>query len=185
MKKSILTVLTLLGLITCDSSHPSDSGEDLSFQITFDVDQRKNGEASLSFEIAIDSGHYFVSPHSEGFHQRLIFSIQDTDSLLLDGELIEHPKSLDEYDNLTDKQGKFVRENTTYSQSLIINSPTDFEVTGLIWLGMLPESQPYEVRFIIYNRSGKLVVEKTSTVTSDYPTFWDKKRVDIPLLQLE
>lgn len=182
MNKSIVVVLTLLSLTACYPSqyeHTTDEGKH--FEITFDIDQEKNREASLSFEVAIDSGHYFVSPHSEGFHQRLIFSIEDTDSLLLTSELIEYPLTSEEYDKLSDKKGKFVRENTTYKQHLIINAQNDFEVSGLIWLEMLPNGQPYEIRFVVSNRSGKLMIEETSTLTSGYPTFWDKKRVDIPL----
>ena len=181
MKKSIIAVLTLLSLTACYSSQYQDSDEGRHFEITFDIDQEKNGEASLTFEFTIDSGYYFVSPHSEGFHQRLIFSIEDTDSLLLNGELIEYPLAREEYDKLSDKQGKFVRENTTYNQNLIIGSQNDFEVSGLIWLEMRPNCQPYEIRFVVSNRSGKLMIEKTSTSTSSYPTFWDKKRFDIPL----
>lgn len=181
IKKSILAVLVLFNLTTCDSPQYQHSDEGRHFEITFEIDQELSGEASLTFEIVIDSGYYFVSPHSEGFHQRLRFSIEDTDSLLLNGELIEYPLTLEEYDNLSDKHGKFAWKNTTYIQNLIIGSQNDFEVSGLIWLEMLPNGQPYEVRFVVSNKSGKLTIEKTSTSTSDYPTFWDKKRVDIPV----
>jgi hypothetical protein len=181
MKKLIIAVLTLLSLAACNSSQHQHLDEDRHFETTFDIVQEKNGEASLTFKVAIDSGYYFVSPHSEGFHQRLRFSIEDTDGLLLNGELIEYPLTLEEYDNLSDKQGKFAWKNTTYIQNLIIGSQNDFEVSGLIWLEMLPNSQPYEVRFVVSNKSGKLTIEKTSTSTSGYPTFYDKKRVDIPL----
>jgi hypothetical protein len=171
----------LFSLSTCDSPQHKHSNEGRHFEITFDIDQEKNGEASLTFEIAVDSGYYFVSPHSEGFHQRLIFSIENSDSLLLNGQLNEYPKTWEEYDKLSDKLGRFVRENTAYNQNLTIGSKNDFEVSGLIWLEISPNGQPYEIRFVITNRSRKLMIEKKSISSSGYPTFWDKKRVDIPL----
>lgn len=180
MKKSTLAVLTLLSLTACYSPQYQQSDEERHFEITFDIDQEENGEASLTFEVTVDSGYYFVSPHSEGFHQRLIFSIENTDHLLLNGELIEYPLTEEEYDKLSDKEGKFVRENTTYNQNLIINAQNDFEVSGLIWLEMRPYNHPYETSFVVSNKSGKLMIEKTSTSTSGYPTFSDKKRLDIP-----
>ncbi len=181
IKKPLLSVLVLASLTTCYSPEYQHSEEGKHFEITFDLDQGKNEEATLTFKIAPDSGYYFVSPHSEGFHQRLIFSIEDTDSLLLLGALIEYPETREEYDSLSDKQGRFARESTTYRQNLTIDSQNDFEVSGLIWLEMRPNLQPYEIRFIVSNKSGQLMVEDISISTSDYPTFWDKKRVDIPL----
>lgn len=181
MKKSIILILTFFCLAACYSPRYQASDEGIHFGVSFEIDQEKNGEASLTFEITLDSGYYFVSPHSEGFHQRLVFSMEDTDSLLLDGELIEYPLASEEYDKLLDKQGKFVRKNITYNQNLIIGSQNDFVVSGLIWLEMRPNCQPYEIRFVVSNSSGKLMVEKTSTSFSTYPTFWDRKSVDIPL----
>lgn len=180
MEKSILAVLTLLSFTACYSPQYQQPDEGRHFEITFDIDQEENGEASLTFEVALDSGYYFVSPHSEGFHQRLIFSIENTGSLLLNGGLIEDPLTGEGYDRLSDKQGRFVRENTTYNQNLIIDSQNDFEVSGLIWLEMRPSAHPYEIKFVVSNKSGKLMIEKTSTSSSGYPTFGDKKRVDIP-----
>tara|TARA_R110002050_G_scaffold109799_2_gene221497 strand:- start:18077 stop:18637 length:561 start_codon:yes stop_codon:yes gene_type:complete len=181
IKKSILAVLVIFSLTTCVSPQYQQTDEGRHFEITLGIDQEKNGEASLTFEIALDSGYYFVSPHSEGFHQRLLFSIEDTDSLLLNSELIENPKTKEEYDKESGKVGNFVRVKTTYLQKLIIGSQNDFEVSGLIWLAISPIHQPYEIRFVISNRSGKLMIEKKRISTSGYPTFWDKKRVDIPV----
>lgn len=181
IKKSVLAAFVLLGLKSCDSNQYQHLDEDRHFEITFEMDQEKDKEASLSFEIALDSGYYFVSPHSEGWHQRLIFSIENTDSLLLAGELIELPETREEYDNLSEKEGNFVRKNTTYSQNLTVDTQNDFEVAGLIWFEMRPNCQPYEIRFVVSNNSGKLMIEKKSISTSDYPTFWDQKRVDTPL----
>ncbi|MFK8036698.1 MAG: hypothetical protein AB8B74_00280 [Crocinitomicaceae bacterium] len=180
IKKIIVGVFILPCLVACHSSQHKHSNN-RHFEITFRIDQEKNREASLIFEIALDSGYYFVSPSSDGFHQRMIFSIEDTDNLLLNGKLIEFPLPWDEFDKLSDKQGKFVRENTTYKQNVIMGSQNNFEVSGLIWLEMHPDYQPYEIRFVVSNTSGKLVVEETSTTASGYPTFSDKKRVDTPL----
>ena len=179
--KYLITILTLLGLVACHSPQPQGVEEDKPFDITFDVEQEENDAASFTFAIALDTGYYIVSPYSTGHHQRLIFSIEDTDNLLLNGELIEAPLAIQEYDQLSDKEGKFVRKNTTYTQHLTIGSHDDFEVAGLIWLELRPDCLPYEVRFTISNKAGKLIVKQTSISLADYPTFWDKKRVDMPL----
>lgn len=185
IRSTLLSAIVFFSFIACNSPKYQHSDESTHFEITFDINQGENAKASLIFEIALDSGYYFGSPHSKGHHQRLIFSIENTDSLLLDGELIEYPKTREEYDYLSDKQGKFVRVKTTYSQNLTIGSQNDFEVLGLVWLAMLPSYQPYEINFTITNKSGQLMVENISISTSDYPTFWDKKRVDVSRIYSE
>lgn len=132
----------------------------------------------LTFTVELDSGCYFVSPHSSGYHQRLIFSIEDTDSLLLNDVLLESPQTFEEYGDISNKRGGFVRETTTYYQNVIVNSQNDFEVSGLIWFEVRPVCQPYEIEFIISHSSVRLEVDKTTTTISNYPTFWDLKRVD-------
>ncbi|MBD3638602.1 MAG: hypothetical protein HUJ25_14710 [Crocinitomicaceae bacterium] len=182
MKTSLIAILLAVVFVACDSPQDKEETTDKNyFEITFGIDQEKNEEATLTFEIALDSGYYFLSPHTEGLGQRLLFSVLDTDNLLLDGELEEYPKPREEFDELTGKQGKFVRKNTTYNQNLIVNSSDDFEVSGLIWLEILPVYQPYQVSFVISHKSGELEIEEISTSVTGYPTFWDKKRIDIPI----
>ncbi len=175
-----LIVLVTICFVNCSSPHDQPREEDQHFEVNFDLTQASNKKATLSFEIALDSGYYFVSPHSEGFHQRLLFSIENTDKLLLQGELMEIPETHEEYDDLSEKQGRFVRENTTYRQSMIIGTQNDFVVSGLIWLVVAPTYQPYEISFILSSRSGHLRIEDISTSISGFPTFWDKKRLDTP-----
>lgn len=160
-------------------------GEEEHFDIKFEIEEMQNEQYSLIFTFELDSGYYFVSPNSNAHHQVLIFSIEDTDSLLMNGVLIESPRTFEEYDVLSNKGGEYVRETTKYYQDLMVNSENDFEVSGLIWFELLPTCQPYEIEFIISHSSGKLEVSKTSTTTSSYPTFWDKKRVDIKNLDKE
>lgn len=176
--KYIRTALVLLSISSCYTSEYNVSDDYKHFEINFTVDQNENMEGVLTFDIKLDSGYYFVSPHSEGFHQRLIFSIENTDNILLNGKLTEYPKSLEGLDQLSGKKGNFVRENTEYKQDLTIKSEDDFDVSGLIWLEIRPNCQPYEISFIISNKSGKLKIENTNISSSGYPTFWDMKRVD-------
>ena len=176
--KYILRTLILLSISSCYTSEYSVSDESKHFEIDFTIEQNENMEGILTFDIKLDSGYYFVSPHSQGIHQRLIFSIENTDNILLNGNLIEHPTSLEEFDQLSEKKGKFVRENTVYKQKLTIKSGNDFDVSGLIWLEIRPNCQPYEISFIISNKSGKLKVENSKLIASGYPTFWDMKRID-------
>lgn len=176
--KYILTALVLLSISSCYTSEYNVSDDYKHFEINFTIDQNENMEGVLTFDIKLDSGYYFVSPHSEGFHQRLIFSIENTHNILLNGKLTEYPKSLEGLDQLSGKKGNFVRENTVYKQNLTIKSEDDFDVSGLIWLEIRPNCQPYEISFIISNKSGKLKIENTNISLSGYPTFWDMKRVD-------
>ena len=148
------------------------------FDILFDVEEQGSGVYNLNFTVELDSGYYFVSPHSNGHHQRLLFSIENTDSLILDGELSEFPRTFEEYDDLSGKLGRYARETTKYSQNLKINTENDFELSGLIWFEVRPICQPYEIEFTISCQSGKLEVSKKGEILSNYPTFWDLKRVD-------
>ncbi len=180
IRKAILLLLVLLSVITCDWSESGNELEHYPFEIRFDTQKDEMGQAFLSFTIDLDSGKYYVSPHSGGFHQRLIFSLEETDSLFLLGDLVEYPKTYNDYDSLSDKEGRFVREKTTFLQRMTVSSQNNFKVSGLIWLGMLPGEQPFEINFILSQQSGKLEIENIKRKVSDYPSFWDNKRLDTP-----
>ncbi|MFK8045935.1 MAG: hypothetical protein AB8B72_10605, partial [Crocinitomicaceae bacterium] len=151
------------------------------FNVSFAIEEAETGEMTLVFEITTDSGYYFVSPHSEGLLQRLIFSTANTEYLSLTGELVERPLTWQEVDGRSGKKGRFVRKQTTYYQSINVKTETNFNVAGLIWLEILPSNQPYEVGFLVSKQAGKLTVEKISIQESSYPTFSDKKRLDVPV----
>lgn len=180
INNSVSYLLPLICLIISCTPPIEDSAANRHFEINFEIHQQNDEMAALTFELVPDPEYYLVSPHSEGFHQRLIFSIENNDQLLLDGDLIEAPKTEREYDKLTDKEGSFVREPTTYKQNLIVNTQNDFEVDGLIWLEILPNGQAYEIHFVLSYRSRKLSIKHVRISTSDYPSFWDKKKLDLP-----
>ena len=88
---------------------------------------------------------------------------------------MEIPQSQEAYDQVSDKEGNFVRQDTRYRQEFTIHSQDDFEVPGLIWLEIRPDCQPYEIRFVIAQQSQQLRVDHVEISASSYPTFWDKK----------
>lgn len=177
--KYVILPLLLLFILGCVSK-PAQlvQSEQSHFEISFKVDNANQENPILSFSIDLDTGFYYVSPYSEGFHQRLLFSLEKSGSLELKGELLESPRSIWEYDEFSKKEGLFVRTSTTYSQELYIHSSNDFKIKGLIWLGLLPINQPYEVNFNLSYASEELQVKDVRTTPSTYPTFYDNKRLD-------
>lgn len=175
IKKLTSYLLILLCFAGCHPTEYQASDENRHFDIAFDIQQNNSGVASLTFDLSPDVDYYFVSPHSKGHHQLLRFSMEDSQLLSFNGALIESPPTQEEYDELSDKQGSFVRQKTRYRQKLTIHSQDDFEVPGLIWFEIRPDCQPYEIRFVVVQQAQQLRVDRIEISTSGYPTFWDKK----------
>jgi hypothetical protein len=97
------------------------------------MDKINEDHYSLSATIELDSGSYVISPYStDEFYLPFGMVINDTSALIVQGDLLETPDSVEEHDSYLNLPIKVVRVNTTYQQNLKIASKDDFEVPGLI-----------------------------------------------------
>lgn len=136
------------------------------FEINLDIDKSNDTQYSLTVDFKLDKGSYIISPFSkDDFY--LPFSIAINESKFIQpGQLLEAPITVEELDTIINKQVRFVRENTTFTQNIKVLNQDDFEVTGLIEFLIEPQCIPYDVEFVISKNSGKLNVEKTKTYIS-------------------
>jgi hypothetical protein len=177
MKNMIYLLCILPAIVSCQSNDTNQDNE-RHFDISIAIKKLSSNQISLHFTIDLDTGYYYVSPHTNGHHQRLIFSIEKSNALIYSGDLMETPAARESYDEISNKSGKFVRKKTEYQQLLDLPSSDDFSVKGMIWLEIRPVLQPYEIHFNIQQKNGILTIDNLQIILSDYPTFFDNKRLD-------
>ena len=137
------------------------------FDVQFQIDQIGGDQYNLVATILLDDGAYIVSPFSkDSTYGHFYFTIEDTKYLISDNQLLEIPKSVEEYDPIIEAPVNFVRVNTTYQQKLKLINQEDFEVAGLVEFLLEPICIPYDVEFKLTYQNGKMKVEKTKTVIS-------------------
>ena len=74
-----------------------------------------------------------------------------------------------ELDTILKEPVRFIRENTTFKQTLKSTSNGDFEVPGLVEFLLEPSCIAYDVTLIISSHNGGMSVVKTNTeISSEY-----------------
>ena len=74
-----------------------------------------------------------------------------------------------ELDTILKEPVRFIRENTTFKQTLRPTSNGDFEVSGLVEFLLEPSCIAYDVTLIISSCNGEMSVVKTNTeISSEY-----------------
>ena len=177
MKHLLFFILILTVFVSCQSNEIQHDNE-RHFDISFGIESISSDKLKLQFTIELDSGYYYVSPFTNGHHQRLIFSIENSNKLSYHGDLVESPAVRESYDEVSQKSGKFVRQNTEYQQLLDLSTSDDFSIKGMIWLEIRPTCQPFEIHFLICQKNGVLAIDNLQIILSEYPTFIDNKRLD-------
>ncbi len=137
------------------------------FGIDLVIDKIDDDQYNFGVTIQLEKGSYVISPFSnDDIYGHFEISIDENKNFLSDKTLLEIPSSVEEMDPIIKEKVKFVRVNTTYKQKVQRLSKNDFEVAGLIEFVLEPSCIPYDVEFVISNRSGKMEVEKTKTSIS-------------------
>jgi hypothetical protein len=140
------------------------------FNITLQLSNEENGLNSLSVFLEMDSGCYVISPFSEdSFYGHFIMSFEENNHFVLVNPILEFPKSVLELDTILKEPVRFIRENTTFKQTLRSTSNGDFEVSGLVEFLLEPSCIAYDVTLIISSCNGEMSVVKTNTeISSEY-----------------
>lgn len=113
----------------------------------------------LVAHMALDSGSWFVSPYSADRYQGYFnVSMADNNSLFLDRNFEERPRSMTRPDRWEGGVGHFVHENTSYAYNLRALTEEDFKVLGVVRFVIEPKCTLEEIPFSISQKGGKLSV---------------------------
>jgi hypothetical protein len=130
------------------------------YTLHFELDKTKDQQHILKIAIELHNKSYFVSPNAKrefkGKFRRDLGSTKDLD---YDGNLIETPLSIEEYDAHPFVNGtvNWVRENTSYIQPLELKTKDDFQVYGRIIFTIEPRCTLEEIPFLIIYKDGDLL----------------------------
>ncbi|MFT4779972.1 MAG: hypothetical protein ACJAU0_000139 [Flavobacteriales bacterium] len=134
------------------------------FDIELDLLQESQSSYTLVVALSMDSGSYVISSFSEDeFYLPFDVTMKSSSNLKFGNELRENPPSIEEYDAIIEKNVRFVRENTTFSQEMKVLSTNDFQVEGEIQFMIEPQCIPYAVDFLIIQEEGLLKVSEIKT----------------------
>ena len=132
------------------------------YQIKLDLHQLDNLKYNLEIQMFLNNEAYFVSPNAKGdFSGKFTFFIEENDSFILQGDLIESPLADKAHVKLPfiDDLENGVRENTSYKQLLQITNPDDFQINGYIQFTIEPRCTLEKIPIIIKSVNGKLKFE--------------------------
>lgn len=164
----LLTLLSVLGT-SCEAQplleaqqgegtgiHELDSDP---YALTLRLEGSAEDGYQLVAHVALDSGSWFVSPYSADRYQGYFtLSITDNDSLHLDRNFVETPKSMPRPDRWEGGLSHFVEQNTSYTYGLSVRTEKDFKVLGMVRFVIEPKCTLEEIPFSISQQSGKLTV---------------------------
>mgnify|MGYP000319827569 CR=1 FL=1 len=188
MKRAIAFLLVLLGFACSSQDKPIHESEivkkepsekvaidfDLSLGITNLVDNSYN----MSVNLDLEPGAYVVSPYSEDttyMHFNMFFP--ETNMLKANSDLLEEPRSVEEFDPILARKVRFIREKTTFQKKLTVLTTSDFEIEGRITFMIEPRCVPYDVVFSLKQSQGKLSIKQTeiAIASSYYPNRFPKQ----------
>lgn len=132
------------------------------YNLYFKIETTENNTQHLVVSIELKRGSHFISPHAKReFKGKLSISLASYDKLAFKEDLIETPRSIEEFDPHPFVNGlvNWVRVNTTYKQELNILSKDDFEVSGKVRFTIEPRCTLKEIPFTIYSKNGVMIVK--------------------------
>ncbi len=164
MNSSIIILLLLsLGYVS-DNNRLNDSSEKATsiiaaepYKIDIQINEAGKNEYQLIIKMELHNGAHFVSPNAKrDFTGKFFMNLGSYEHFTFDGILVEAPRSVEEVDPHPFVGGpvNWVRENTTYTQSLKLLSNHDFEVFGKIRFTIEPRCTLEEIPFAISYKNG-------------------------------
>ncbi|PNQ73076.1 hypothetical protein C1T31_08785 [Hanstruepera neustonica] len=132
------------------------------FAVAFRAEAQSHSLYNLIVDMRLKDGGHFVSPNATGyFSGKFTMVIDDTDAFEVIGKLIENPLTKEELDLHPFINGpvNWVRENTTYTQQIQLNTENSFEVHGYIQFTIEPACTLEKIPFIIKQNDGVLKFE--------------------------
>jgi hypothetical protein len=118
----------------------------------------------LNADLELADSSWIVSPFSEDdFYMPFTLTIEESDDVKLAGTLKERPPSIQEFDEIIEKEVSLVTGNTIFSHKLEVTATEAFKVKGKIEFMLEPLCVPYTVEFVISDDYEMVTVTKTGT----------------------
>jgi hypothetical protein len=180
MNKSITILLLLLGYSCANDKQQNNASKDIAYleesktampsiknetlnitdelyNLQIKIETTENNKHNLVVAIELLNGSHFISPYAKrDLKGKFYMDFGGFDNLAFDGNIIETPRSVEEFDEhpFTNGLVNWVRVNTTYKQPLNILSEDDFEVFGRIQFTIEPRCTLEEIPFAISYKDG-------------------------------
>ena len=122
------------------------------YTVHFSLEKIKGKKHTLIIEMGLQNDSYYISPNAKrDFKGKFYMDLGSYTHLVFDGDIIETPLSIEEYDPhpFTNGLVNWVRVNTTYKQPLQIKSQEDFVVFGRLQFTIEPRCTFEEIPFAI------------------------------------
>lgn len=131
------------------------------YKLTLDIQQSIDNNLDLIVNIEVEAGAFFASPFDND-HLRGHFKISlgEEKNLSMTDLLTETPVSKAVIDQYSNRPTRWVKENTTYVQTLKLNTDKDFEVFGNIKFVIELQCTLEEISFKITKKDGKVSIER-------------------------
>jgi hypothetical protein len=131
------------------------------YHLDLKIEKTETDENQLSIFITLKGDAHFVSPHAKrDFKGKFSMTLEDTNLIETNGDLLETPQSVEEFDTHHFVNGtvNWVRENTTYKLPFKVKTEKDFEIHGLIRFTIEPRCTLEEIPILVSQKSGQLSV---------------------------
>jgi len=149
-----------------------DEPEKEPYNLKLKIEDNGNEEYRLVAIIDFSNGAFVVSPLSNNDFKGLFqISIKENPALLMNAEIEEIPRSVEEIDQF----GNFVNlisKKTTYKRKLTVKAEEDFKVSGFVRFTIEPQCTFEEIPFDVFYKDEKLSIQK-------YPKL-DKRTCGLP-----
>lgn len=132
------------------------------YELKMKMNELENDLFELELNMILHNGAHFVSPNAKrAFKGKFTVQLDDSDKLVPVSELIENPRSVEEYDPHPFVNGNvnWVREDTKYTLKLERKAEEYFSLKGFIQFTIEPRCTLEKIPIIIKNVKGKLRVE--------------------------
>ncbi len=132
------------------------------YDIFIDIKKIKSNNYNLVVKMELNNGSIYISPNSvRDFKGKFSLKINESDKFEKTSNLIEKPLSVETYDYHPFVQGNvnWVKNNTTYTQKLKLNSEENFKVSGYIQFTIEPRCTLEKIPFVIIHEKGKMKIE--------------------------
>ncbi|CAL2091804.1 hypothetical protein [Tenacibaculum sp. 190524A05c] len=131
------------------------------YSVLFSLEKNSSDTYTIVTDVFLSQGAHFISPSSkEDFKGKFRIIIPENDNITVDKNLIETPKSHEEFDPHPFVAGfvNWVRVNTTYKQKMTLKTNKDFTVSGTVEFVVEPNCTLEKVPFTIKQEKGWLVM---------------------------
>jgi len=128
------------------------------YTLQIKIEKTENNQYNLVIDMKLHKGSHFISPFEEKeFSGKFYMNLGSYKDLSFDGNIIETPQAVARYDSFKNEPVIWVKENTTYTQSLNIKSKDDFEVFGRVQFVIEPRCTLEQIPFAISYKDGKFI----------------------------